>query len=199
MKILKNIIKLILGDYSLYRIYLFDAKVENPGKNQTSVNLNSKLSEISDISLLQASPYKEIAILESYGGDGAYGFGAWNNKGELVSACWFWDKVRYQSRNFWPLKEKEAKLVQINTSLAYQGQGIARNLLLFATDKMTQKGFERIYARIWHSNTPSLKAFEKAGWKYVAFVIEIFPLGRKKPFRWRISKHASTFNSDNRV
>ena len=184
MKFLKKTIQLILGEYNLYRIYLFEKIGETLGCDGVFVDEEFiKIGEITDATVFSESHDSDIANLASYGGEGAYGFGAWNSAGELVAACWFWDEARYRSRNFWPLKKGQAKLVQINTSKGYQGKGIASSLLLFATEKMICNGFKQIYARIWHSNTPSLKAFEKTGWKYVAFVVEIFPLGRKKPFR----------------
>jgi RimJ/RimL family protein N-acetyltransferase len=59
---------------------------------------------------------------------------------------------------------------------------------------MSQKGYRRLYARIWHSNHPSIATFEKAGWAYIALVIEVFPLGLKSPWRLVRRRRAASKN-----
>ncbi len=54
-----------------------------------------------------------------------------------------------------------------------------------STDEMRQRGFRRMYARIWHSNDPSKHAFEAARWERVAFVLEVQP-PRLGSFRLKI-------------
>ena len=171
----RSLARMVFGDYALYRIYAIDAEDCAP-------------SEASDIEFFELnipddlSDDPEMRKLESYLGDGAYGFGA--RLGEQPAAgCFFWAGQRYKQRNFWPLDDDEAKLVEVRTIPQLRGQGIASHLIRHAAHAMAQRGFQRLYARIWHSNTPSIRAFEKAGWRYIAFVIEIAPLGVKH-WRW---------------
>ena len=48
---------------------------------------------------------------------------------------------------------------------------------------MRKRGFVRLYARIWHNNLPSIRAFIKAGWKYERFVLELEPFRIGKRLR----------------
>src|SRR5687767_1260986 len=97
--------------------------------------------------------------------------------GERACACWIWYGERYRrERNFWPLADKEAKLVQIETDPKFRGRGLAGRLLAHARVEMRRRGFTRMYARIWHSNEPSVRVFTKAGWTYERFVLEVDPL-----------------------
>ena len=65
-----------------------------------------------------------IQELASYKGGEAFGFEA-RVDGELAAACWFWAGERYKTGNFWPLRDDEAKLVQIATAERFRGRGIA--------------------------------------------------------------------------
>jgi GNAT superfamily N-acetyltransferase len=101
----------------------------------------------------------------------------------IVGLCFFWHGMGYSKRNFWPLRENEAKLVQLFVLPEMRGRGIARRLIEAATQDMNRQGFNYVYARIWRSNKPSLHVFERAGWQRVATVIEIALHGRNKSFR----------------
>lgn len=103
--------------------------------------------------------------------------------GRIVGVCYFWYGKTYLKRNFWPLAEGEAKLVQIVTIPEMRGHGVAAGLIASAANDMFDRGFHCLYARIWHSNAPSARAFQRAGWRHVATVIEVYPLRRQAPFR----------------
>jgi RimJ/RimL family protein N-acetyltransferase len=64
-----------------------------------------------------------------------------------------------------------------------RGKRIAPALIEASLHDVRRHGFERAYARVWHSNHPSLRAFQSAGWQRVATVVELHPFGRKKPLR----------------
>lgn len=128
---------------------------------------------------VEASPYKSISVLSSYGGSESAGFGAWVD-GRLVAVCWFWWGKRYQTRgNLWPIGLKAAKLVQIVTDAEFRGRGIAPALINAGVQAVRQCGFAQVYARIWHSNRPSIQAFHKGGWLRQAFAARICGI----PFR----------------
>lgn len=172
MSIVKRLASWILGDYDLYRIYQFDlSRAEGP---PSSV---ARLAEVDERALVGT----DLRDLAQYAGTGAHGFGAWLGS-DLAATCWFWNEERYRQRNFWPIQNDEAKLVQISTAEHYQGRGIAFDLIRFGMNEMKTRGYRRVYARVWHSNRPSIGLFEKAGWKYVAFVarVSIFRLAPMK-------------------
>lgn len=190
MSVLKRIAHALLGDYALYRIY--------------ALELNKKISY--ETSLLQFTPIESSIVLAESDSEAirnlvaydqrefAFGFGA-RVKDILVAACWFWAGRTYRKRNFWPLKEDEAKLVQISTHENFRGRGYAPLLLAYAAEAMRLKGYTKLFARVWHSNRASVSAFEKAHWKYIAFVAEVYPLGKKKALRlrWRKPNRATNF------
>lgn len=120
-----------------------------------------------------------------YGGPDAHGF-EWREGERRLCFCWVWQGERYRrERNFWPLAATEAKLISLETEPAARGRGIAPKVVNHARATMADLGITRLYARIWHSNIASLRAFEKAGWRRHATVVEIYPFGRPLRFTFR--------------
>lgn len=186
MSWIKGLGRYVLGDYQPYRIYSYRPASGGTGSRDAGVR------RIDDPSLLSASPHREIQSLSVYAGEDAYGYGCWVND-ELVSVCWYWAGARYhRERGFWSLEDNEAKLVQISTAAAARGQGLARRLVLASAVDMAERGYDRLFARIWHSNLPSIRLFEKCGWKYVAFVLEIYPLKIGRRLRFVRNKKGAT-------
>lgn len=176
---LHSLIKLIshgvFGKYVLFKIYQL-----NSDSRIVQKNIPETIFRPIDNPLdLEISEDSELAARSCFAGEDSFGFGAYRS-GKLVAVCWFWVKDRYKERNFWPLQDNEAKLVDITTAAAYRGQGLAPALICFASNEMFHLGRERLYARIWHSHSSSLRAFEKSGWQYTAFVAEVFIFGIKK-------------------
>jgi RimJ/RimL family protein N-acetyltransferase len=135
-----------------------------------------------EASAITGSPDPVIREQAGYSGPGSYAFACFAEN-RIVGICFYWFGDRYRTRNFWPLVEGEAKLVQIVSIPEARGQGIATHLIALSSQDMMRKGFGRAYARIWHSNIPSLRAFERAGWMRLALVIEANPLRRRRPIR----------------
>lgn len=69
----------------------------------------------------------------------------------------------------------EAKLVQVIVAPTMRGRGAATSLIRFAGASMLHDGFDRLYARIWVTNLPSIRAFERAGWRRIALVLHVYP------------------------
>jgi len=163
----------LLGDYSIYVIF-----TESCGREH-SAGLPAE-------PLLAFGPVTEVAIRGSsdslireqadYCGDDSSAFACLDGD-RIVGICFYWYAERYRKRNFWPLRDRQAKLVQILTLPEMRGRGIASRLIKCSSQEMGKRGFSRLYARIWHSNAASVAAFERAGWTRVALVIEISPLG----------------------
>ena len=184
MSVLKKIAHALLGDYALYRIYASELNsqisYETPLLQFAQLESTAPLAESDSEAIRNLVAYYEREL--------AFGFVA-RLKDTLVAACWFWAGSTYRKRNFWPLKEDEAKLVQISTHENFRGKGYAPLLLAYAAEAMRLQGYTKLFARVWHSNHASISAFEKAHWKYIAFVAEVYPLGKKKALRlsWRKS------------
>jgi RimJ/RimL family protein N-acetyltransferase len=182
-QIIKQIAKILFGDYSIYHIY----SLSNEGQYRKLENLTDARFTVLEEEEVMQSKDQLIRDQTMYHGGDACAYGCVIGS-EIVGLCYFWYGERYRTRNFWPLAEGEAKLVQIVVIPAMRGRGIASELIAFAAKDMSERGFHRLYARIWHSNTPSLKAFERASWDKVATVAEINPLRWKRPFRIPINR-----------
>lgn len=124
----------------------------------------------------------ELAETRGYGGAEAIGFGL-REGSELAAVCWYWWGDRYRRRGFWPLADREAKMVQITTAKAFRGKGLATRLIAASAEVMGELGYSCLYARIWPSNYPSIRAFEKSGWRYHAFVAKLYPFGSRRGLR----------------
>ncbi|MFL6674036.1 MAG: GNAT family N-acetyltransferase [Massilia sp.] len=181
-QILKRVLHLLLGEYAVYRIYTrptAEAPAPRSGKSA-----GFAVREIGGAELL-ASPDQVIRDQAGYLGDDCCAFACFDGA-RIVGVCFYWFGARYRKRNFWPLAEREAKLVQVITLPDMRGREVAPTLVALSTHAMRDKGFERNFARIWHSNTPSLRAFARAGWSCVSTVVEINPLRRRRPLRIRL-------------
>lgn len=159
-----GILSSVFGEYLIFKIYSIVPR-SSPEAN------DPRFREIPQTNT------QDVTARNGYGGYQSIGFVA-EEDGVPVAHCWFWYGDRYRERNLWPLAEGEAKLVRIETRPESRGRGIASDLIAYASARMAERGFTRLYARIWHSYKPSLKAFKKAGWSRVALLISV-PLGGK--------------------
>ncbi len=175
--ILKKWALALLGDYAIYFIYRreADAASASPQARHGPFDLR-RLDE----DAARASTEPLILAQLEYLGTGAHAFACMDGA-RIVGLCVYWHGDRYRRRNFWPLAGGEAKLVQIVTLPDMQGRGIAGSLIGWSAQAMFDAGFSRLYARIWHSNKASWRAFARAGWKRIALVIEVEPLRRIGP------------------
>jgi len=168
----------LFGDYAVYRVYGADPRRLSMPQRAAWV-----LGPIADGGEITSSADPALRAVAAYGGEGARLFGAWAD-GTLAAACAFWFGARYASRNFWPLAADEAKLVQLVTAEAFRGRGIGSQLIAYSGRAMGEHGFSRVYCRVWHSHAASRAAVRKAGWTYVALVVELFPFGARKSWRF---------------
>lgn len=179
---IKRLLRFLFGEYSFYYIY---------GRNCTSeiaISLATKFRLVPVERNEINNSADELIIQQAwYFGDGSHAYACMDGS-RIIALCFFWYGERYRQRNFWPLADKEAKLVQLIVLPEMRGRGIAGNLIKFSTKDMSRRGFRYMYARIWWSNTPSLRVFERAGWRRVATVFEIYLLDRKKPFRLKLMR-----------
>ncbi len=174
----KKLAGLLFGDYSAYHVYAFSAG-NCHALARGAIGLQFATVDKAQI---EASGDLSIAERANYHGPETHAYAALEGT-RIVSVCYFWFGAQYRRRNYWPLGDNEAKLVEVVTVPEMRGRGAATHLIAYAADDMLRKGFHRLYARIWHSNKASLKAFQRAGWARVATVIELYPLRRKLPLR----------------
>lgn len=172
----------VLGDYSLYRIYQ---------TSHSSVGPDSPVQSLTQSDIVSSTD-AYIAQQAWYGGEGSHCYAMLDGE-RIAAVCFYWFGDRYRSRGFWPLSPGEAKLVQIVTSPDYRGGGLAAKLIGGSARRMLDLGYTTLYARVWHSNDPSWRAFKRAGWRHVAWVAEVNPFRSRLPIRlcWRF-RHAKT-------
>lgn len=184
----KRLAGMLFGDYSVYRIYsrLPDAPSASPPVTTASLTVAPV-----DEAAINSSGDSLIRDQAGYMGPGSHGYACFDGD-RIVGVCFYWFGERYLKRNFWPLADGEAKLVQIISLPEVRGRGVASLLIAVSCQDMMQKGFHRAYARIWHSNTPSLRAFERSGWTRRALVIEAHPGWRRRPIRMSFDAKPST-------
>lgn len=164
--LLKSLLHRLLAEYSIYWIYRC--------QQQDLITESSGLPPVFELPEEDSQTLPAGAMRDQAGFLGTEAKAYTFREGDQVTAiCIFWYGQRYATRNFWPLKPGDAKLVQVITDPAARGKGAATALIRQSSEKMLNDGFERLFARIWHSNTPSLKAFERAGWKRIYLAIEL--------------------------
>jgi GNAT superfamily N-acetyltransferase len=178
-RLLRRALVGIAGSYDIYRVFATSAirPIATPLPALDHI-------ELVNSDAIDASPDPLVREQRWYAGDGAFSF-AYLEQGRIAGACFYWHGARYQERNFWPLSEREAKLVQVVTTAEMRGRGVARRLIESSANDMLSRGFTRLYARIWHSNAPSLAAFSAAGWLPVSTVVQMNPLRLARP--WRVT------------
>jgi RimJ/RimL family protein N-acetyltransferase len=178
--VLKALARALLGEYAAYHVLSRD-------KQQAPAPLSGYVVAPVDRAAIEASADPLMREQAGYAGDGAFAYACMHGE-QIVGLCFYWHGARYLKRNFWPLKEREAKLVQIITSPQMRGKRVAGTLIAASSADMFAQGFDKVYARVWHSNEPSLRAFAGAQWSRTASVIEINPLRRAQPIRLRFRR-----------
>jgi GNAT superfamily N-acetyltransferase len=165
----------LFGSYRLNQIYGMRAA---PSKR--CLSCAADIRTIESTASLECHNDAGIRKLAGYDGEGAFGFAAYRD-GHLASACWVWTHKRFRDDRLWILSPSEAMLVEVYTVQAHRGKRLASALLTHAAAAMGERGFGMIYASIWWSNRPSVRAFQRAGWQRVGFVAELYPLGARTP------------------
>ena len=176
----KRIARALCGDYGIYYVYRTTRAM------QSAAPAGIAPVPAADTADIVAATDALIAAQAGYAGEGSRAF-ALREQGGLQAVCFYWFGERYRPRGFWPLQAGEAKLVQIVTAPAARGRGLATALIAGSAAAMHAEGWSALYARVWHSNEPSRRAFERAGWQRVALVVEINPLRRARPWRIRLA------------
>lgn len=178
-EIAKKLLRMLVGEYSAYQIYACASDNFSSTKPETITTF--RVASV-DTLTINASADPLIREQVGYAGPESHAYACFDDD-RIVGLCFFWFGDRYLKRNFWPLRDGEAKLVQIISLPEMRGRGVATTLIAWSYRDMAKKGFSKTFARVWHSNTPSRKAFERAGWKRIALVLEMNPFRQTQPIR----------------
>lgn len=178
---LKRLAKFLLGDYGIYRIFRAPEETSRIDDESPEAADEPQFIE-TDASALESADSELLRDQAWYGGPGSFVF-ACVAENRMVATSIVWYGERYKTRNFWPLESGEAKLVQIVVDDRIRSRGIGTRLIRYTASQVARKGMSACYARVWHSNAPSVAAFKKAGWTEIALVVEFYPFGRGKPVR----------------
>lgn len=184
-KITKWILRILFRDYQFNRIYFVDLPTSD-------AKLSSQMSDIETIRLVESqeqfasSPDHQIRDHAWYFGKFAYVYGVYIGS-ELVCVCSFWiaGHPNLPSR-FSTLIEKEAVMVDLLTAPNCRGKGYALAITRFAENDLFLKGYNRLWTWVWHSNTPSICVFNKAGWNYSHFLLEFQLCGMTDYLRFKL-------------
>jgi len=129
------------------------------------VPIDVECRRIADVGEIAGSAYEEIRRQAWQPEPDTFPFGAWSN-GELAAVCWFQAGETHRRRGgLIRLADDEAELAQITTASVFRGRGVACQLIRHAVIEMSRAGYRQLYAKIWHDNVASIRAFERAGWQ----------------------------------
>jgi len=190
--LLRKLALALFGDYSIFFIYSLSGGTQPTDGAEPDTTFDFR--EV-DQRVASASSDPSIQSQLQYFGSEAFAF-ACLKEARIIGLCIYWVGDRYRQRNFWPLADDEAKLVQIVTLPEMRGQGVAAMLIRRSSQAMAGRGFKTLYARIWHSNKPSWRAFARAGWKRVALAVELHPLPRRRRLRVYLGRQPRGRRSD---
>lgn len=183
---LKRLARLLLGEYAVYQVW----RTAGPRVAAASSAMVVRALATADL----AAPGVDPALAEAawYLGDDAFGYGCYLD-GQLAGVAFYWHGKRYARRHSWPIEADAAKLVHIETAPALRGQGVAPMLISASAQQMQTRGFNTLYARIWHSNTPSRSAFARAGWDSIGWLLQVNPLRLRQPWNLRATGLAKSY------
>ena len=190
--IIRPILRLFVGQYALNHIYYVDLPVSEPDPvAEWQIRpITSREKE-----LIDRSPDQKLRKSNGFDGPGATGFVLMVNN-EPCTTCWFHNPLLYGQQAMWTIASDEAALVDLVTAEHYRGRNMAPYVIAMSGNVLANRGFRRLMAWIWWSNTPSRRAFEKAGWKKVAFVAQFNPWWTRSIRLCFKSRENSHYNSN---
>lgn len=182
--LIKRMLHILLKDYKFNRIYFVDLPVApaQPGDPFAEYTIRlmesrEQFASATDRNIRDHAWYldKQSYVYCLYHGD------------DLACICSFWIAGHPGlPACFSGLKENEIIMVDLLTATRYRGKGYALTVIRFAENDLFLKGYNRLWAWVWHSNHPSIRVFEKKGWKYSYQFLEFQPYGMKDHLRIKL-------------
>jgi RimJ/RimL family protein N-acetyltransferase len=161
----KKAVSLLLQDYRIN--YIYASPAEQAPVAGGIVELSAE-----QIAQLAASQTAKVRGSATFSKAGLKGY-ALVEAGKPVCVVHLAELSQYDRAATWPLRQGEAAIMDIATEDAARGRGLAVRLIEAVTARYLRQGRTRIIAFIWWSNTPSLRAFAKAGWRRIGFSVEL--------------------------
>lgn len=164
--LVKRLLGRVVAEYRLNWIYAADtppATGDDPGAEAETPAYRA---------MLRASPTDKMRTSQSYAEAGFEGL-VLAEGGRPLSVAHFAGPDRYDRHATWPLRPGDIALMDIATEEAARGRGLAVRLIRAATGRYLARGHKRLIAFVWWTNTPSLRAMDKAGWKRIGFSAEV--------------------------
>jgi ribosomal protein S18 acetylase RimI-like enzyme len=171
----KAILTKLFKDYRLNVIYASDGPPNIARSMPAHPGFTS--IEAGHLAAMERSQTAKIRGSAGYGRAKLKGF-AIVDQGIPVCAAHFAAPAQYNRAGTWPLKQGQLALMDIATEESVRGRGLAGQLIAQSTEYFRAHGAEAVIAFIWWSNTPSLRAFTKAGWRKIGFSVELLIGGK---------------------
>jgi ribosomal protein S18 acetylase RimI-like enzyme len=180
-QLIKRILRILFKDYQFNRIYFLDLPTSDPQILDELVG-GGNIKTIESQEEFACSPDQQIRNHAWYLDQNAHVYGVYILD-KLVCVCSYWTAAHPNiPTRFSKLKENEAIMVDLLTAAACRGKGYALAITRFSQNDLAAKGYKRLWTWVWHSNTPSIRVFEKAGWKYTYLLLE-FQLSGMSDYR----------------
>lgn len=184
-KLIRWVLHVFFKDYQFNRIYFIDLP-------SSDAQLSNQMLGRETISLIESqdqfasSPDERIREHAWYFDKFACVYGTYIGN-ELVCICSFWISGHpSMPRRFSTLIKNEAVMVDLLTAPDYRGKGYALAITRFAENDLFLKGYNKLWTWVWHSNTPSIRVFGKAGWNYSHLLLEFQLYGMKDYLRFKL-------------
>lgn len=168
----------LFGDYQYWKVYSVDLPYPRP---ELPEGIQIREVSAQDLEGITAKGF----YAGNYLGEGALGFGLFVER-ELAALQGVWWGERYvRERNgrSWRIPQHAAKTNSLYTFEPYRGRGYAGLLKRYVLAELGNRGFTKVYARIWHSHKNSIHVSTKAGLRLVGVYIEVCPFGKRIELR----------------
>ncbi len=173
-RLVKAAARLVFSDYRINFIY-----TSPPHATPPTLEPGTKITVVTPalVEQLKSSATGKVRSSASFAAAGLAGL-ALVEDGQPLSVTHIAEVQHYDRSGTWPLAPDEVALMNIATEDAARGRGLAVALIRAAAADYAARGRQRMIAFIWWTNTPSLRAFAKAGWRRIGFSIELRTSGR---------------------
>lgn len=165
--VLKRLLHRATSEYRINWIYAADAL---PDSDDEAFSIEPETAV--HRAILRASPTSKMRSSQSYADAGLIGL-VLAETGRPLAVAHFAEVNQYGRFSTWPLKDGEVALMDIATEESERGRGLAPRLIRAATRHYLTQGRKRLIAFVWWSNSPSLRAFKKAGWRRIGCSVEL--------------------------
>lgn len=158
-----------VAEYQLYGLYTVDRSVSLPALPD---GYRFAMADAEMLAALAAHPDAKTAKAARFMITGAYAHAVLADGVSPAAIAFFYDSGVFGSHDILPLGACETALVELVTAPEHRGRGLASALIAESSNAMFERGSKRQRAWIWWSNTPSIRAFRKAGWRRTGFTLQ---------------------------